>query len=84
MAFVMTLPVTLYSFQSWDNGVVLTDTRLQISPFTAAASSGMIKEGQIIHPLKQHNGYIFVRDTTGRKGWMNRQDIGFIKELQQT
>ena len=80
-AALVTLPAAIYSYQSWNDGVVLTDSRLLISPFTAAASAGTIREGRVIRPLKDHNDFVLVRDTSGQKGWLDRKQLGFIKEL---
>lgn len=80
-AALVTLPAAIYSYQSWNDGVVLTDSRLLISPFTAAASAGTIREGRVIRPLKDHNDFVLVSDTSGQKGWLDRKQLGFIKEL---
>lgn len=75
------LPAAVYGYRNWGDAVVLTDTRLQISPFAAAASGGAIREGRIVRPVKKHNTYILVTDDSGRKGWLNRKELGFIKKL---
>lgn len=80
-AALVTLPATMYSYQSWNDGVVLTDSRLLISPFTAAASAGTIREGRVIRPLKDHNDFVLVMDTSGQKGWLDRKQLGFIRDL---
>ncbi len=77
----LSLPAAVYGFRNWDDAVVLVDSRLQISPFPEAASAGTIREGRIVRPVKRHNNYILVTDHSGRKGWLNQQHVGFIKEL---
>jgi len=81
IATLVTLPAAIYSYQSWNEGVVLTDSRLLISPFTAAASAGTIREGRVIRPLKDHNDFVLVRDSSGQKGWLDRKQLGFIRDL---
>ncbi len=80
-AVLVTLPAAIYSYQSWNDGVVLTDSRVLISPFAAAASAGTIREGRVIRPLKDHNDFVLVRDTSGQKGWLDRKQLGFIRDL---
>jgi len=80
-ATLVTLPAAIYSYQSWNDGVVLSDSRLLFSPFAAAASAGTIREGRVIRPLKDHNNFVLVRDTSGQKGWLDRKQLGFIREL---
>jgi tetratricopeptide (TPR) repeat protein len=53
-----------------DAVVVVPDARLRISPFESAASTGSIKEGRLLTPLKTHNNYVLVKDETGRTGWL--------------
>lgn len=78
---ICTLPAAIYSYQSWNDGVVLTDSRLLISPFTAAASAGTIREGRVIRPLKYHNSFVLVVDSSGQKGWLEKKQLGFIRDL---
>ncbi len=78
---LVTLPAAIYGYQSWNDGVVLSDSRLLISPFEAAASAGTIREGRVVRPLKQHNNFILVKDSSGRKGWLDRKQLGFIRDL---
>ena len=57
---------------------------LLISPFKDAASTGTIMEGRIVRPLKEHGEYILVTDPSGRKGWLNKNLLGFITALPGT
>lgn len=61
---------TLY--EKWSGVVVLSPkARLIVSPFDGAASIGEVQEGRIVYPLgEEHNGYVRVREVTGRKGWI--------------
>lgn len=56
--------------EEWSEYVVVSATRLQISPFDGAAALGNIQEGRMVETGQQHSGYIFVEDETGRKGWI--------------
>lgn len=56
--------------QEWAGSVVIHESRLQISPFEGAASAGNIQEGRMVYLKKEHGGYIYVEDETGRKGWL--------------
>lgn len=58
-----------------DGVVVVADARLRISPFESAASTGSIKEGRLLTPLKAHNDYVLVKDETGRTGWLARNEF---------
>jgi len=78
---LLTLPLAVYGYLGWNDAVVLTETRLQISPFADAASTGAIKEGRIVRPVKEHNEYVLVTDNSGRKGWLRLDDLGFISKL---
>lgn len=78
---LITLPAALHSYKSWNDGVVLSDSRLLISPFASAASGGTIREGRVVRPLRQHGDFILVVDTSGQKGWLDKKRLGFIRDL---
>lgn len=61
--------------QNWAGSVVISDTRLQLSPFKGAAAAGNIQEGRKVYPRKEHGAYIFVEDETGRKGWIQHSAV---------
>lgn len=71
---VMTTAVisTLELRHEWAGAVVISESRLQISPFDGAATAGNIQQGRMVYPGRQHEGYVFVEDETGRKGWLQR------------
>ncbi len=79
---VLSLPPALYGYLHWHDAVVLTRTRLKISPFAESATTGILAEGRIVHPLKNYRNFILVRDTTGRKGWLAAGELGFIDRLE--
>lgn len=81
ITFLTTLPFAFYQYQGWNDAVVLTESRLQISPFADAASIGTIKEGRVVRPGKTHNEYVLVTDPSGRKGWLSKDTLGKISEL---
>lgn len=79
---LLSLPPALYGYLHWHDAVVLSRTRLKISPFTESATAGVLAEGRIVHPLKDYRDFILVRDKTGRKGWLAAGELGFIDRLE--
>ncbi len=66
-------------YQSWQDCVVINPGgRLLISPFAGAESRGPIREGSLVRPLKEHQGYVLVRDRNGRQGWIPREEMACI------
>jgi tetratricopeptide (TPR) repeat protein len=61
-----------------DAVVIVSDAKLRISPFEAAAASGSIQEGRLLTPVKSHNNYTLVKDETGRSGWLASDEFMFI------
>jgi hypothetical protein len=56
---------------SWSGGVVLiSDTRLLLSPFNSASSLGIVEEGSLVYAEKQYGAYHYVRDERDRSGWI--------------
>ncbi len=61
-------------YQHWSDAVVVVpDARLRVSPFATAASVGVIQEGRLLRPGKNHNNFVLVVDETGRSGWLERE-----------
>jgi len=60
--------------------VVISDARLLLSPFPASASVGAIQEGRLVYPEKSHDGFSFLTDETGRKGWLPNTALVFLQE----
>ncbi len=58
--------------------VVSPDVRLLISPFPTASSTGILQEGRLVIPLKQHGNFFLVEDETGRSGWIDGPTMEFI------
>jgi len=65
-------------YQKWQQAVVISDSRLLLSPYDTAASIGSIKEGRLVMPHKKHNQFWYVTDETGRKGWLHSTDFDSI------
>jgi tetratricopeptide (TPR) repeat protein len=59
----------------WRGSVVLDESKLLISPFAEAASAGSIQAGRLVQEGKRHEGYVYVEDETGRKGWLAHSAI---------
>lgn len=67
---------TFFHYQYFNPSVVTAkDTRLFISPFDSAASSGTVKEGRRVYPHKTHGNFTYVTDETSRKGWIPSASI---------
>ncbi len=76
--FLLILSVTaaFYRHQQWHPSVVTkSDSRLLISPFNAAASTSSIQQGRLVYPQETHGKFSYVRDETGRKGWIDSSAI---------
>ena len=79
---IATLPLSLFRYRSWNDGVVVEqEARLLISPFAEAASTGKIKAGRLVSPGKTHGDFVLVRDESGRSGWLGRDSFELIAEL---
>ena len=78
---LLALPSALVGYRHWRDDVVLTSTRLKISPFAEAASTGAIQEGRIVTPVKTYKGFVLVQDINGRKGWLATRELGLIGQL---
>ena len=62
-------------YTKWNQSVVVSDSKLLLSPFDNAPPSGIIKQGRMVLPHKVHNAFQYVTDETGRKGWIPNKDI---------
>jgi tetratricopeptide (TPR) repeat protein len=60
--------------------VINTGCRLLISPFDSAAPVGAIPESRLLYPQKTYKDFVFVKDETGREGWIAKEDIGLVIE----
>ncbi|MCI5147153.1 MAG: tetratricopeptide repeat protein [Candidatus Electrothrix sp. AR3] len=78
---LLTLPPTLLGYRSWNDGVVLEEDRLLISPFAEAASASNIKAGQLVRPVRKHGEYVLVEDESGKSGWLEQGNLQRIAEL---
>ncbi len=79
-----TLPISLYRYQTWNDGVVVgREARLLISPFPEAASTGTIRPGRLVRPGKKHGNYVLVQDETGRRGWLEQSSFKRIADLPE-
>ncbi len=70
-----------YRYLDFHDGVVTAkDSHLRISPFVAASSVGALQEGRVIRPMKTHGEFTLVKDSTGRTGWLHRDQFALIVE----
>ncbi len=73
---LIALPLSIFSYQGQDDGVVIgEDVRLLLSPFAEAASTGSIKAGRLIRPGSEHGNFVLITDETGHSGWLARESF---------
>ena len=60
-----------YHYDRWQHSVVVSDTRLLVSPFDKSESVGIISQGRLVSPAQTYHDYVYVTDETGRKGWLH-------------
>ena len=60
-------------YKEWYHGVIVSESKLLVSPFEGASSIGSIKPGRLVYPSKQHGGFWYVTDETGRNGWLDKE-----------
>ena len=73
---ILALYGTLFHYQYFNPSIVIApNTRLFISPFDTASSSGIIQQGRRVYPHKVHGDFTYVTDETSRKGWIPSEAI---------
>ena len=76
MFFILSLSGVFFRHPHWQPSVVTdADSRLLLSPFSSSASTGSIQQGRLVYPEKTHDGFNYVTDETGRKGWIASSSI---------
>ncbi len=76
MFFILSLSGAFFRHPHWQPSVVTgADSRLLLSPFSSSASTGSIQQGRLVYPEKTHDGFNYVTDETGRKGWIASSSI---------
>ncbi|XOF33642.1 MAG: hypothetical protein ACL93V_16870 [Candidatus Electrothrix sp. YB6] len=83
ITLLLTLPPALFRYQEWNVGVVQENTRLLISPFADAASSGSIKAGRLLRPGRTHGDYVLIEDETGKSGWLARDGFARVTKIPE-
>lgn len=79
---VVSVPAAVFQYRTWNDAVVTAaDARLLISPFASAGSSGTIREGRLVRPVKSHGNFLLVADENGRSGWLNKAALELISDL---
>ena len=69
---------TAIKYDRWNKSVVLSDSKILISPYENAAQAGMAKQGRLLNTHKQHGQFNYITDETGQKGWIVREHIAPI------
>ncbi len=76
MLFVLSLSGAFFRHPDWQPSVVTdANSRLLLSPFNSSASTGSIQQGRLVYTGKIHDGFNYVTDETGRKGWIASSSI---------
>ena len=65
-------------YREWHHGVIVSESKLLVSPFEGASSIGSIKAGRLVYPSKQHGGFWHITDETGRNGWLSKEVVKHI------
>jgi tetratricopeptide (TPR) repeat protein len=76
--FLITLSVAgaLYRYPVYHAWVVTAEgSRLLLSPFDSSRSNGSIQAGRLVFPEKKHHEFTYIKDDTGRTGWIRSRDI---------
>ncbi|WP_420209120.1 hypothetical protein [Candidatus Electronema sp. JC] len=71
-AALLPLPAAWLRYQHWQDGVVLAEASLLLSPFAGAEPVGNVKEGELVRPAKEHGGYVLVQAESGGRGWLKQ------------
>ncbi len=76
---IVAVPAAVFQYRTWNDAVVTAaDARLLISPFASAGSTGAIREGRLVRPVKSHGNFLLVADKNGRSGWLSKADLELI------
>ena len=59
--------------------VVADDARLFVSPFAAAESAAAVQTGRVVEVVKTHGDFRYVRDRSGRTGWIPDDQVAMIR-----
>jgi hypothetical protein len=71
LLFSFGLTGTVLRYTDFNPSIVLSpEAKLLVSPFESSASVGAIMEGRRVFPIKDHGNYVYVKDSSGRKGWL--------------
>ncbi len=66
-------------YGSLDRGVVTAEnTRLRVSPFDSAATSGVVKNGKVVNLADTYKGYVFVKAANGQSGWIPENAVSAV------
>lgn len=59
-----------------DRGVVTAkNAQLRVSPFDSAEPSGVVKDGKVVNLADTYQGYVFVKTTNGKSGWLRKNAV---------
>jgi len=76
VATLLPLPLAWLRYQQWQDGVLLNESKLLLSPFAGADVVAALKAGCLVRPAgKAHGTYALVRDEEGRSGWLEQHSV---------
>lgn len=78
IVLLLCMTVAYRSYQAYDDGVVITNSQLKISPFDQAASNGSIQQGRLVKILKEHQQFYLVEKKQKQTGWLPKSVVEHI------
>lgn len=74
----------VYNYPTYHAWVVTGEgSRLLLSPFDSSKSNGSIQAGRLVYPEKNYHEFTYIKDDTGRTGWIRSRDIESIVPREQ-
>jgi hypothetical protein len=75
-ATLLPLPLAWLRYQQWQDGVLLKESKLLLSPFAEADTVAALKAGCLVRPAgTAHGAYVLVRDEDGHSGWLEQRSV---------
>lgn len=86
LALLLTVYISISSYgaylqyRPWYGSVIIKpQSRLVISPFASSSPLGVIDEGTVVFSEKQHGNFHYIRDDSGRSGWIENNSLEKIE-----
>ncbi len=79
LLIIFSVYLAVISYHPYTSAVIIQpETALLISPHDKASTNGSIREGRLVSLIKEYNGFRYVRDSSGRAGWIPEQAVESI------